>query len=731
MKKSIERFVLLLFIFAVGNLLAQNRAYENAEKDVEDNSFVLSGSVRESDTYKPIPNVTISIVGGNATKTGLSGDFNIRAKEGDEILFAHPDMEPVYYTVTSNEDITVEVQPNTSQLKESKTATKYSKRKTVSTFRILLDSAKNYQTKSIEKSMQYVTEALSISKSSIERAEVYKVLANTYMLWKQYDLAISNYQLSLQNKADNVILIKLSEAYYKNKNYKKSIASYNSVNIKAATTYQQIQIYEGLAGNYEQLNDYNRAIKNYQKALKIAEKHLVKPKITDLNSKIGAVYSQSGAVQEAREYYNNSLELASKENRKRAVEEKIKVADFENKNQDYNNEIKLRKEAIESITELEETNQIEQESALTLQKQNYKIGNAYYLQHDYKNAIPYLEKSIEEAENDADLVVKKDAIRKLSEVHRDAGNYNKALETYKDYQETVDALYLKMEQEIAQAASFNKNIAEKQNRISSLETDKALNESKYQLTTEQSKRQKLIIYSLAGGILLLLLIGYFMYKLIQQQKVNNNLLALKTLRTQMNPHFIFNALNSVNSFIALKDERTANQYLSDFSQLMRSVLENSEQDFIPLEKEIQLLELYTELEHFRFQNKFDYQIHVNKNVAVNEFVIPPMLLQPYIENAVWHGLRYKKEKGELRINIDQTNDNEIQITIIDNGIGREKSKSLKTENQKKQNSKGMSNIKKRITILNQMYKDKVDVTIDNYQETEDTGTKVVITLKKD
>lgn len=199
----------------------------------------------------------------------------------------------------------------------------------------------------------------------------------------------------------------------------------------------------------------------------------------------------------------------------------------------------------------------------------------------------------------------------------------------------------------------------------------------------------------------------------------------------MNPHFIFNALNSVNSFIATNDERTANKYLSDFSLLMRAVLENSEEDFIPLEKEIELLELYTKLEHFRFKDKFDYSISIDKNVKIEEFQIPPMLLQPYIENAVWHGLRYKTEKGKLDINIIQNAEDEIKISIVDDGVGREKSKSFKTKNQLKQNSKGMSNIKKRVSILNEMYHDKVDVFIDDYQDLEDKGTKVVVTIKKD
>jgi two-component system, LytTR family, sensor kinase len=106
-------------------------------------------------------------------------------------------------------------------------------------------------------------------------------------------------------------------------------------------------------------------------------------------------------------------------------------------------------------------------------------------------------------------------------------------------------------------------------------------------------------------------------------------------------------------------------------------------------------------------------------------------LQPYIENAVWHGLRYKKTKGFLEISLTQTQPEEIKITITDDGIGREKSKALKTENQQKQNSKGMGNIKKRVAILNTMYKDKVDVFIDDFKDEEDTGTKVVVSLKKD
>lgn len=229
-------------------------------------------------------------------------------------------------------------------------------------------------------------------------------------------------------------------------------------------------------------------------------------------------------------------------------------------------------------------------------------------------------------------------------------------------------------------------------------------------------------------MLLLGLTIFAMYRSNRQKKLANNLLALKSLRTQMNPHFIFNALNSVNQFIAQNDERAANRYLTDFSTLMRHVLNNSESDFIPLEKEIELIKLYTQLEHSRFTDKFDYQINIDPNLNEEKFQIPPMLIQPYVENAVWHGLRYKETKGNLNIDFVQIDDKTVKISIIDDGIGRKKSKELKTQNQKKQESKGMNNIKKRIEILNEMYADKVQVII-NDLNTEGSGTRVEVLLK--
>tara|TARA_R110002049_G_scaffold293731_2_gene478966 strand:- start:11938 stop:14106 length:2169 start_codon:yes stop_codon:yes gene_type:complete len=722
MQRFIKYIVFIVLIFNVVQVSAQ------IPNDLKTNepSFVVRGSVIESDTRNPIPNVNIEVSGGAYTTTDHFGEFKVRVKNGDELIIRHTDFETVYYTIKNNERIEVQVAPN-------KEAVSYKKlsRTQMPVFQSLIDSADTYLKKDAKKSIQFIEKALVESNSSKENSEAYEVLGDIYFHWKQYDLAVSNFKISLQSRTVNEVKLKLAKTYEFNKNYQESLSTYNTIDKSELSNWQTVVLYEGLGDVYFKTKSFKAAIDAYNSGLKLAKQHNITPKITDLNSKLAQTYDASGKNEEAQQFFNNSLKLANKENKKRALEETDKVADFKSKSGAYSSEIQLRKQALEDIETIESDSVFDNESDLTSQKQNYKIGRAYALQKDYENAIPYLEKSIKVANEKEDVIVQKDATRKLSEVYRDAGNYDKALAAYQDYVELVDKDYAIKEQEISQAARFAKDIANKQNRIISLESDRALTESKYQLTSEQAKRQKLIIYSLIGGVLLLLVAAFLMFKYIKQQRFANNLLALKSLRSQMNPHFIFNALNSVNSFIASNDERTANKYLTDFSLLMRAVLENSEEDFIPLEKEIELIRLYTKLEHFRFQDKFDYKINIDESMRIQDFKIPPMLLQPYIENAVWHGLRYKKTKGFLDIDFSQSTADEITITITDNGIGREKSKALKTENQQKQNSKGMGNIKKRVSILNAMYKDKVDVFIDDFQKEDDKGTKVVVTLKKD
>ena len=153
----------------------------------------------------------------------------------------------------------------------------------------------------------------------------------------------------------------------------------------------------------------------------------------------------------------------------------------------------------------------------------------------------------------------------------------------------------------------------------------------------------------------------------------------------------------------------------------------TQEDFISLTKEIDILAMYLKLENHRFKDKFDYSFDVDENINTEDVAIPPMLIQPYIENAVWHGLRYKKEKGFLKVTINQDGKT-IIVTVEDNGIGRKKSQEIKTENQKILKSTGIKNIDSRLKIISDIYKTKLDVHI---EDATPTGTIVTVKIYQD
>ncbi|WP_282159510.1 histidine kinase [Ulvibacterium marinum] len=705
----------------------------------------IEGSVKGRETGVPISGVEVSTNTGEYTLTNAFGEFAINARIGDELVFSSPEFKTVRYTIASSEDVDVLVEGYAGNIKNTRKSS--SSNGGIPAHRTLLDSADLYKKTDIEKSIDFIAQSISrLGKrgNKKELARSLTLLGEVYLYHRQYDLAIDN--LKDANEANKTVKasLLLGEAYLRNKEFDAARATLLPLlKIKQLEPYRKTKLYEFLGDAFQGQKQLDRAIAYYEAGLQVAKKNQITPKMTDLTSKIADAYANENRTIEAEGFYGNSLELAKQQAPQRAIQEKEKVADFYNKKNRYDEEIQLRKKTLNELLEISSPVVDNGNSVLTRvpdtitsQRINYKIANAYIAQDKYDEALPYLERSIVEADSEDDLVVQKDATRKLSEIYKYKGDYSRALESYQEYVALVDTLYVRKEQEISRAARFNREVAAKQSRITGLEQERELSQSKYdlalteqQLIQENNKRQKWIIYSLIFGIILTALAAFFFYRSNQQQKLANNLLALKSLRSQMNPHFIFNALNSVNNYIAKSDERSANRYLSEFSTLMRSVLENSEEDFIPLSKELELLELYVKLEHSRFPDKFDYDIVVSDHLDIESYQIPPMLLQPYIENAIWHGLRYKKEKGYLKIHLEQQDKGTLEITIADNGIGRKKSAELKTKNQKKQKSKGMGNIAKRIAILNDMYKNRIAIHISDLN-TDGTGTQVTFNLKK-
>lgn len=206
-------------------------------------------------------------------------------------------------------------------------------------------------------------------------------------------------------------------------------------------------------------------------------------------------------------------------------------------------------------------------------------------------------------------------------------------------------------------------------------------------------------------------------------------LELRALQMQMNPHFIFNALNSIQSFIINKDEQMANFYLTKFAALIRQFLDSSRSKYISLDEEISNLKLYVELEKLRFENKFDYSFELDSKV--NKYSeIPTMLLQPFIENAINHGLRYKPTKGLLKISFLDS-ENHILVRIEDNGIGRKAAEKIKSLSSQGYKSQGLKITTHRIENYNKLNLENIEYKIsDLLENSENIGTLVEIYFPK-
>jgi ligand-binding sensor domain-containing protein/putative methionine-R-sulfoxide reductase with GAF domain len=226
----------------------------------------------------------------------------------------------------------------------------------------------------------------------------------------------------------------------------------------------------------------------------------------------------------------------------------------------------------------------------------------------------------------------------------------------------------------------------------------------------------------------------------EKQKAEKNLseterqtaeMEMQALRAQMNPHFMFNSLNSINNFILKNDSDNASQYLTRFSRLMRLILDNSREDWVLLENEIKALELYIEMEAIRFDNVFEHSIKTAFDINTSAVMVPPMIVQPYVENAIWHGLLHRKEPGsKLLVDIWKKED-KLFIKVEDNGVGRQEAQLLKVKFSSHKKSHGMRITAKRLEIVNKIYKVDAKVHMEDLKNGEGmpAGTSVTLEMK--
>lgn len=464
-------------------------------------------------------------------------------------------------------------------------------------------------------------------------------------------------------------------------------------------------------------------------------------------SEIGNHYQRNGDSERAQAEFQKALDLAESHNLGSAGLAAGKaLASSYNSAGDYANEYNVRNEMLSYIS-------VATDSVATCY-QNLAIGKALAQANQPDLAEKYVEKGVGKLQSlpvrsvlntttlsmgpanfSEQLQMGADAYRKLAEGFLKQADLEKSIAYYKKYAALQDSLGLIHQRDIQEAIAMSKSLGQNEERVQLLEKERALADQNI-LLLEQDRAAKadqifarnLVIGILVGFLLLAAILGTVLVRNTRARRRADKLLTLQSLTGQMNPHFIFNALNSVNEFIAQNDERAANRYLTSFSRLMRKVMDDSRHNFIPLSEEVEMLQLYLSLEHARFQQQFSYSFDMDDDLHHSEFKLPPMIVQPYIENAIWHGLRYRKEGGHLEVRMRREGDI-LAITIEDDGIGIEKSRELKTAHQRKQSSLGMKNIATRIQLMNELHGTGMAVTLaEAYPGTEHPGVRVRITI---
>lgn len=263
----------------------------------------------------------------------------------------------------------------------------------------------------------------------------------------------------------------------------------------------------------------------------------------------------------------------------------------------------------------------------------------------------------------------------------------------------------------------------KEEQIEYLSQENNLNELKL-------KQTRYFLFGMVGFVVLIIIVSLFIIRLNKlRDKQHSLILQQKLFRSQMNPHFIFNSLTSIQNFILDEESGKASKYLSRFSKLVRHILDSSVEEFVTLEEEISTIKNYLELQKIRFKDKFNYTIEVDESLNLEEVNIPPMLAQPFIENSIEHGIKNKKIKGNIYIRFYAKN-NHIAYEIEDDGIGRQKAMERLNKHNKDHKSLATAITFERIKVLNKKLKKKIRFSIQDLMNTkyEPTGTKVIIEI---
>ncbi len=533
---------------------------------------------------------------------------------------------------------------------------------------------------------------------------------------KQLEKAIDTRDIAQQAE----VYVALGDSYFSQNNFSKSEEYYlkaREIYVSTKDSRNVAMVSRKLAQTQERQNKLNAAARNYEAASSASASEYEKSvnrndasrlQTSDISSKEKAVQqniranaARKNSSELSTDYENmaeinirqNDINSATKnlENAYELTKETMpdKALEINQRTVDLLVDVQQLDKAIEKKTEMLAEEFVQQDSkAKVVQMQ--ELAALYLKNGENEKARQLLRNSYDLATENSHTLEARNIVLTIDSLNVSEGKSGESVVLYKDFLSKLPVLL-----ENDSSLMTGKLFRETELRIAQLEKEKKLQD-------QLLKRRNLFNYLLIAG--LLLAIGFIIYASVARNKLKrqNKKIALQSLRREMNPHFIFNSLNSVNQFIAANNELEANRYLTNFSKLMRGVMENSSEDFISINDELNLLQNYLKLEQSRFQDKFDFEIMVDEQLKNSNLKIPGMLIQPFLENAIWHGLRYKTEKGYLKLNFEKLNGS-MAVTIEDNGIGMKRSEEQKTVHQKQRNGRGMKNTLERISLLNDLY----------------------------
>ncbi len=324
---------------------------------------------------------------------------------------------------------------------------------------------------------------------------------------------------------------------------------------------------------------------------------------------------------------------------------------------------------------------------------------------NYDMALYYFNLSLEKADQLKKYYEKQWIERSIAETYALAGKYDKAYDTFRSYAHFKDSIF---------SEEKNLQVTELEKKYETEKKDKQIT-----VLAKEKEIQATLKKGFLGGFVLMSMLAVLLVYIFRQRIKNQKLLTakneevkevnfkqqlseleMKALRAQINPHFLFNCMNSINRMILNDESENASRYLTKFSKLVRSILENSETPTVSLENELAMLETYIQLEALRFKGKINYQIVLDEFIEPESTYLPSMVLQPFVENAIWHGLMHKEteDKGMITIAIREDEDR-LLCTIEDNGVGREKARVLQEKSVLKSKSMGMKITEERLRLL--------------------------------